>query len=244
MTLLRVRQGTAAQARGITIVIDVIRAFSVAGYAFAGGARSIWLVRGVDEAHALRENDPEALLAGEVQGRRIPGFQFNNSPAQMAQADVQGKRLIQRTGAGTQGAVNAQHASHILLCALTNARATAQYARKLAETTGEPITLFPTASYEQQGAQNEDEICADYVEALLHKQTDAQELLARGIAHLYNSQRFNGWRDNDPDFPTADIAAVLDIDRFQFAMEGHSRQWNDILYIEARHIDYSPIDDL
>jgi hypothetical protein len=35
---------SAAQARGV-VVIDVIRAFSVAAYAFAGGARGLWLVR-------------------------------------------------------------------------------------------------------------------------------------------------------------------------------------------------------
>jgi len=52
----------AAEARGIVIVIDVIRAFSVAGYAFAGGARGIWLVRTADEAMALRERDMTALL--------------------------------------------------------------------------------------------------------------------------------------------------------------------------------------
>lgn len=36
---------SAAQARGVVVVIDVIHAFSVAAYAFAGGARGLWLVR-------------------------------------------------------------------------------------------------------------------------------------------------------------------------------------------------------
>ncbi len=92
------------EARGVVIVIDVIRAFTVAAYAFAGGAARLWLVSAVDEAFALREREPGALLAGEVGGRLIPGFDFNNSPSLMAATEVHGRLLIQRTGAGTQGA--------------------------------------------------------------------------------------------------------------------------------------------
>src|SRR5713101_6748950 len=95
----RVNRLEAMDARGVVIVIDVIRAFSVAAYAFARGARGLWLVRAVEEAFALREREPEvllsgthpkndkqaqrALLAGEVGGRLIPGFDLNNSPARM-----------------------------------------------------------------------------------------------------------------------------------------------------------------
>lgn len=39
--LRRVDRTGAAQAYGVVIVIDVIRAFTVAGYAFAGGARGL-----------------------------------------------------------------------------------------------------------------------------------------------------------------------------------------------------------
>ncbi len=44
----RVYRGQAEQAEGIVIVIDVIRAFTVAAYAFAGGASGLWLVRTVE----------------------------------------------------------------------------------------------------------------------------------------------------------------------------------------------------
>jgi phosphosulfolactate phosphohydrolase-like enzyme len=48
MEIIRVDRTTAPQARGVVIVIDVIRAFTVAGYAFAGGAERLWLVRTVE----------------------------------------------------------------------------------------------------------------------------------------------------------------------------------------------------
>src|SRR2546428_13849067 len=125
MKISRVTPLQAAQAHGVVIVIDVVRAFTVAAYAFAGGASRLWLVHTVEEALALREREPGALLAGEVGGRLISGFDFNNSPALMSVADVCGRLLIQRTGAGTQGAVRAINATHILVCSLANAQATA-----------------------------------------------------------------------------------------------------------------------
>jgi 2-phosphosulfolactate phosphatase len=80
MEIRRVNRLEASSARGVVIVIDVIRAFSVAAYAFTGGAQAIWLVRTVEEAQAMRQREPQALLAGEVGGRLISGFDFNNSP--------------------------------------------------------------------------------------------------------------------------------------------------------------------
>jgi 2-phosphosulfolactate phosphatase len=236
MQIKRVDLMAAEQARGVVIVIDVIRAFTVAGYAFEGGAHTLWLVRQVEEALALREREPGALLAGEVDGRLIPGFDHNNSPSLMALADVRGRLLIQRTGAGTQGAVNATNATHLLLCSLTNARATAAYARTLVDSAGGVVTLLPTA-YLERLSRTEDDVCADYVEALLREQEDAPDVLDEGIAHLHAAKRFGWFSQDDSDNPFGDIAAVLAPDRFAFAMVGERKQWGDIPYVEVRRVD-------
>jgi 2-phosphosulfolactate phosphatase len=140
VNLSRLYLPDAHRARGIVIVIDVIRAFTVAAYAYAGGASRLWLVRATDEAFALRKRELTSLLAGEVGGRLIPGFDLNNSPSVMAASDLRGRSIIQRTGAGTQGAVKAQDATHLLICSLVNARATAQHARELATTGQQPCS--------------------------------------------------------------------------------------------------------
>ena len=229
----RVNRLEAMDSRGVVIVIDVIRAFTVAAYAFARGADRLWLVRTVDEAFALREREPQALLAGEVGGRLIPGFDFNNSPSLMAATDVDGRLLIQRTGAGTQGAVNAVNASHILLCSLVNTQATALYALKLADTTGGIVTLLPTVSIDLTDELGEDNICADYVEALLGGHTNASTILYKNIARLEQAGRFDFLKFGDPDFPFDDIAAIIDIDRFDFVMVGTHKQWKGITYVEV-----------
>lgn len=242
MQIIRVNRTTADQARGVTIVIDVIRAFTVAGYAFANGAQALWLVRDIEEAQELQKHAPQALiggkepktvLAGEVGGRLIPGFDFNNSPAMMAQADMHGRLLIQRTGAGTQGAVAVAHTPYILLCAFTNAQATATYARKLSAKTEDTITLFPTGAQEDFAYGNEDTLCADYVEALLQERSDTEQLLANSIAQLHTSDRFDLWKQGHTDFPYEDIAAVLDANRFNFVMVGIRKEWQGITYVEV-----------
>ncbi len=234
----RVNRTGAAEARGVVIVIDVIRAFTVAAYACAGGARRLWLVRSTDEAFALRQQEPRALLAGEIGGRLIPGFDLNNSPSLMAATNVQGRTIIQRTGAGTQGAAGAINATHLLVCSLANARATAAYARKLADTTGGLVTLLPTEGSSQHlPFVGEDTICADYLEALLREQENAPALLADNLARLDASGRFDFMKQGDVDFPFEDIALIKGVDRFDFVMAGERKQAHGFDYVEVERRD-------
>jgi 2-phosphosulfolactate phosphatase len=237
MQIERVDRVHASQARGVVIVIDVIRAFTVAAYAFAGGVQRMLLVRTVEEAHALRSLVPHALLVGEVEGRLILGFDFNNSPALIAAANVHGCTLIQRTGAGTQGAVNAINATHILLSSLTNAQATAIYVRTLASSSEGIITLLPTATSEKDLYRNEDDICADYIETLLREPLKAPSVLAEGINYLHAIDRFHRFEPDSFDFPTSDIPMILATDCFDFAMVGTRQQWEDVSYIEVQRAD-------
>ena len=233
-----VYRSEAAQARGVVIVIDVIRAFTVAAYACAGGARRLWLVRTTDEAFALRRQEPQALLAGEIGGRLIPGFDLNNSPSLMVATKVQGCTIIQRTGAGTQGAVGAINAEYLLICSLANARATATYARKLAETTGGLVTLLPTEGSSQRLPYiGEDAVCADYLEALLRDQEDARALLSGNLALIEESGRFDFMKQGDRDFPFEDIALIKAADRFNFVMVGQRKQAAGFEYVEVERRD-------
>lgn len=236
LNISRVYLPDAHQAQGIVIVIDVIRAFTVAAYAFAGGAARLWLVRTTEEAFALRRREPTALMAGEVSGRLIPGFDLNNSPSLMASSDVRGRLIIQRTGAGTQGAVKAQNASHLLICSLVNASATARYARKLALATGQHITLLPTEDGLSEALKDrtgEDTACAEYLEAWIRGQENALALLAENVARLEARGRFSFFAPGDSDFPIEDAYLIKDVDRFNFVMIGRHRQWEGITYVEV-----------
>ena len=238
LDIRRVYRSEAGEARGVVVVIDVIRAFTVAAYAFAGGAQRLWLVRTTDEAFALRRQEPQALLAGEIGGRLIPGFDLNNSPSLMAVTDVRGRTIIQRTGAGTQGAAGANNATHLLICSLANAWATAAYARKLAETTGGLVTLLPTQiPGEGHQAVAEDVVCADYLEALLREQENARAQLDDALVIMEKAGRFDFMKQGDVDFPFEDITLIKGVDRFDFVMVGKRKQADGFDYVEVERQD-------
>ena len=102
----------APAARGHVVVIDVLRAFTCAAFAFDAGADSIVLVSTPDEAFAVKRARPDVLMMGEVGGRIIPGFDFGNSPwdLYLHGERLRGRTLVQRTGCGTQGVVSARSA--------------------------------------------------------------------------------------------------------------------------------------
>src|SRR4029450_5197744 len=119
----------AREARGLAVVIDVFRAFSTAAYAVDRGATEVVLVGPVEDAFAPRRPWPDALLMGEVRGRRVAGFDFGNSTSAIARADLRGRRLIQRTSAGTQGVVAASGADEIVLGSFVCAAAIVRHVR-------------------------------------------------------------------------------------------------------------------
>src|SRR5512138_2296049 len=90
-------------AQGVVIVIDVLRAFSTAAYAFSRGAKEILLVNTMEEALSLASRIPNSKLMGEVGGLPPEGFHFGNSPTHISTENLSGVTLVQRTGAGTQG---------------------------------------------------------------------------------------------------------------------------------------------
>ena len=145
------------RASGAVVVIDVVRAFTTAAYAFGAGARSITLVAAVDEALALKAADPALLVMGEVGGLPPAGFDFGNSPTELEAAPVAGRHLVQRTGAGTQGAVRCHHADPMFTASFAVAAATLRAIRALAP---QRVTLVATG----HTWGDEDRACADYLE--------------------------------------------------------------------------------
>ena len=116
----------ARSARGIVVVIDVLRSFTVSAYALAGGARECVLVTTVDEARRLADEMPDAIVCAEQDALPIPGIAISNSPTQIKQADLSGKTLIQRSTAGTPVMAAVRSEEGMFAGSLVVASATAQ----------------------------------------------------------------------------------------------------------------------
>src|SRR5512133_3312241 len=111
-------------AEGLTVIIDVFRALSVACYAFDNGIKRIIDVATPEEARSLKQQlRSDTLLVGEQNEKKPEGFDYCNSPTEMLTASLEGKTIIHTTTAGTNGILNARGASEILGAGIVNAGA-------------------------------------------------------------------------------------------------------------------------
>ncbi|MEA3377331.1 MAG: 2-phosphosulfolactate phosphatase [Chloroflexota bacterium] len=202
----------AAGVADTVVVIDVLRAFTTAAFAFDAGARAITVVSDVEEAFALRDDNPDWLIMGEEHGLPVEGFDFDNSPASFVNQDLTGRYLIQRTSSGTQGVVRSRNARHLLAVSLCCARATAEYLRRLRS---QKVTMVMTGSH--RGGLGEDDLaCGDYLEALIYGKIPDAERVVERVRESRAAQKF---RDPErPQFLPIDLDYAVDIDRFSFAM--------------------------
>jgi 2-phosphosulfolactate phosphatase len=216
-----------AQATGTVVVIDVVRAFTTAPYAFAAGAREVVLTECIEEAFALRDRfvragDANVLLMGEDGGIPIEGFDLGNSPAALAAPaltaaglDLAGRRLVQRTSAGTRGVVCASAGADLLLpSSLVVGRATARTLRQLAP---ERVTFVITGTHGRGPLDgDEDAACADYIEALLTGADVDPAPYARRVRESYTGRLFG--TPAYPHLAAADLDCCVDVDRFDFCL--------------------------
>jgi len=149
----------AAAARGLVVVIDVFRAFSLAAHAFARGVESIVPVAGIEEARELKRRHPHWLLLGERHARPLPGFDGGNSPAQLARFDLAGRTLIHTTHAGTQGLVGTRGAEEVITGALVNAAAIVTY---ILRRQPQVVTLVRMGQEARERCA-EDDLCAEII---------------------------------------------------------------------------------
>jgi 2-phosphosulfolactate phosphatase len=153
----------ARAARGIAVIIDVFRAFSLAAYAFAQGARDIYPVGAVEAARELKRQHPDWLLVGERHARPLPGFDAGNSPAELEGIDLAGRTLIHTTHSGVQGLTSAPLADEVLTGALVNAEAVVRYIRGRSPAC---VTLV-RMGHEARERCAEDDACAELLRARL-----------------------------------------------------------------------------
>ena len=203
----------AKQAEGLTVIIDVFRAFSMECWLYALGAKEVRPVGSIGETFAWRERDSGCILVGERHGAKIDGCDLGNSPSSIDPEIIRGKRIIHTTSAGTQGIVNAVHAGEILTGSFVNAKAVADYIRKASPA---KVSLVCMGKEGLEPAE-EDELCAVYLRSLLTGEgmpdidDRLKALRTGGGSHFFDPAR----RDI---YPEKDFWMCIDRDRFSFVL--------------------------
>lgn len=212
MKFLRSDLAHCPELHGAVVVIDVLRSFTTAAYALAGGAREVLAVDSVETAHALRRQDPSALAVGALPGGRpVPGFDVGNSPSELVGHELLGRRVLLYTAGGTRGLVSCDHASAVLAGSLVCAGATARFLKALAL----PSVTFVVTGIWTDRDGDEDHACADLIEALLRGQDPPRAPFAERVRASDFGRRFTA--GGDPHLPLADLNLCADVDRYDFA---------------------------
>ena len=210
--ILHLVEGAKA-ARGIAVIIDVFRAFTVETYLMRNNAAKIIPVGDVAVAFDYRKNHPGTLLCGEREGVMIEGFDFGNSPSQLENVDLTGKTVVHTTSAGTQGIANAVHADEILAGSLVNAAAVAEYIRRKNPA---QVSLVCMGLGCERPIE-EDTLCAEYIKSLLEgKPLDNMESRMADLKNTSGAKFFDPAAQHV--FPRRDFELCIKLDTVPFVL--------------------------
>ena len=168
----------------------------------------------VEEALAVKARRPDVVLMGEDGGRRVVGFDLSNSPTEVAQADLQGRDVVQRTSAGTRAVVAASAATRCWCAGLVCASATAKAVT--ASDLGDPTYVI--SGWRDAARPGDDDLeTARLIERVrIGEPTRAQETAAAVAASREAAVTLAlGAGHVDP----RDIEYAIRVDAFDFAME-------------------------
>lgn len=203
----------AKDARGLTVIIDVFRAFSTACYAFDIGAEKIFPIGDINLAYQLKGKNPGYILVGERNEQKPPGFDFGNSPSQLLNGDLTGKTIVHTTSSGTQGIANAKNASEIITGSFVNAGAIVRYIQAKKPETVSLVCMGYACEY----PTDEDTFCAQFIKNELEaKPNDFDkmvEIIRTGSGTRFFDPEKQDWS------PQQDFELCLDLNRFDFVLK-------------------------
>jgi len=221
--ILQLLEG-AKDARGLTVIIDVFRAFSTACYAFDCGVNRIFPIGEIGLAYQLKEQNPDFVLIGERNEQKPPGFDFGNSPSQILNANLKDKTVVHTTSSGTQGIANAINASEIITGSYVNAGAIVKYIQQKQP----EIVSLVCMGYACEYPTDEDTLCAEWIKNELEKAPpdlpsgegekskrfeEMVEIIRTGSGARFFDSEKQSWS------PQADFDLCLDLNRFDFVLK-------------------------
>ena len=206
--------------RTVCVVFDVLRATSTIITALANGAAGVIPVSEISEALAIRERDPDVLLAGEREGLRISDdFEFGNSPREFTSDRVSGKTIVTTTTNGTRALRSCAHGQLVLVGSFLSLNTTIATARA---TEADSLLLVCGGTFER--AAYEDVLCAGAVADAFELAHDDATLLARNAYRSVGndllgalSQAENGKRLLSRRELADDVAFCAQVDCFNIA---------------------------
>ncbi len=203
----------ARRAVGLTVIIDVFRAFSTSCYLMRNGARCIIPIADLDLAYKLKHEIPDSVLIGERKGIPLQGAQFGNSPTEIEHEDFSGKTVILTTSAGTQGFRSAAEADELLAGSLVNADAIVRYIHLRSP---DRVSLVCMGLRALEPC-DEDTLCAEYIRDRLEGRKVDREAIVRRLRLSAHSGKF--FDESKTWAPERDFHLCTRFDQFDFVLK-------------------------
>lgn len=147
----------------VVVVIDVLRACTLAPILFGRGLETLYLCSSIRRARRVAETQ-DVLLIGERNGLPPEGFNYGTSPAEILRADLGGRSAVLISDNAPRALEQTAGARHVLLGSLYNADAVVTRAAALAE---HEVALVCTGFRGDEDL--DDTLCAGYLTAQLKR---------------------------------------------------------------------------
>ncbi len=157
----------------VCLVVDVIRASSSLVTIVERGASRILIAGDVESARQAAVSWDDVVLAGEEEGLAPAGFDYGNSPVELARAPLRGRPVVFVTTNGTAAIRAVKGADAVLVAAMRNGAAVCREAWQESTARGDDLAVVCAG---REGAFSiDDAYCAGYL---------AEVLLTYGSADL------------------------------------------------------------
>lgn len=155
---------------GCYVMIDVLRASTVICTALANGAKEIVPFADVEKAQAEKPRiGSDALLCGEREGVRLPGFDLGNSPSEYTPEMVSGKSLFYASTNGSVALTQAPPSVTTIVAGFVNLTGAAEAIDKVG------LTTLIVCAGREGGFSLEDAVCAGALIAKLWEVSEHAE---------------------------------------------------------------------
>ena len=165
-------------------VVDVLRATTTLVAMFDAGLEHVFVSDTIQQARKVAI-EQAALLCGEVKSVQPAGFDYGNSPAELARAAVAGRRAVLFTTNGSRALVRSASAPFVAAAALTNRAAVAERLLAEADARGTDIAVVCAGTERGTAFSLEDTAAAGAVVERVHEADRAVVMTDEAWAALH-----------------------------------------------------------
>ncbi len=193
----------ADRVEGTAALIDIFRATSTIPVLLFSGAVAVYPFPKMRDARKFARQDESTVTVGERFGIRIPGFHFNNSPSDVMDADLEGRKIAFTSTNGTKVLGMIPEGVSVVTASFINHTATLKWLSERDE-------IWLVRSDRPDGKSEEDQIYAEFLERSLKGEEPDFDLYAEKVRNC------NGARTLDMLGYRKDVEMALRIDMVDF----------------------------